>query len=492
MHRIGRALFRLGSRVAAGESGYGCVGLVAMMAMLLPWQISHAVPSFARQTGMACEACHTVWPELTHFGRTFKAGGYVLDNLRQVRGVDSQKAEFLDLATTPPLSIMIQAGYTQLAKAIPDTSNPAVKGSSQNGTVDFPQQVGLFYAGKVAPHLGAFLQLTYDNGSGTLGIDNTDIRLADLLVLPNEKTLIYGLSLNNNPTVQDLWNSTPAFGFPYVGSSAAVAPVAGTQIDGGLAQSVAGLSAYVFWQEAVYAELGFYRSAKQGSSNALTGGTGPLDGTSSNIVKGFAPYGRVAYEYNADRHSLEVGMYGAAFRLFPGGTAAAPMPVNGPVNEFRDIAEDLQYQYFGENNSVSVVATHIHETMNLDASYRAGSVANARDDLTTERLAISYFYQHRLGGSFALFSTSGSSDAGLYAAIPADTSGNPGVVTSLNNRPDTSGSIVELDYLPWLNTKFGIQYTAYNKFNGGSTNYDGAGRSAQNNNSLYFLVWLAY
>jgi len=34
-----------------------------------------AVPSFARQTGMACEACHTVYPELTHFGRVFKANG---------------------------------------------------------------------------------------------------------------------------------------------------------------------------------------------------------------------------------------------------------------------------------------------------------------------------------------------------------------------------------------------------------------------------------
>ena len=30
-----------------------------------------AVPSFARQTGMACAACHTVFPELTRFGREF-------------------------------------------------------------------------------------------------------------------------------------------------------------------------------------------------------------------------------------------------------------------------------------------------------------------------------------------------------------------------------------------------------------------------------------
>jgi hypothetical protein len=60
------------------------------------------VPSFARQTGMACEACHTVYPELTHFGRVFKASGYVLDNLKQVRDVGSKKEQLLSLAQTRP------------------------------------------------------------------------------------------------------------------------------------------------------------------------------------------------------------------------------------------------------------------------------------------------------------------------------------------------------------------------------------------------------
>src|SRR6516165_1571441 len=159
---------------------------------------AQAVPSFARQTGMACEACHTVWPELTHFGRTFKAGGYVLDNLKQVRDINERKEEMLELSQTPPLSIMIQASYTQLATSVPDNGNPALSGVAQNGTFAFPQQVSLFYAGKIAPHFGAFLQLTYGNDSGTIGIDNTDLRFANLQVLPNDQSLVYGISLNNN------------------------------------------------------------------------------------------------------------------------------------------------------------------------------------------------------------------------------------------------------------------------------------------------------
>ena len=45
---------------------------------------AQALPIFARQTGMACLACHTVYPELTHFGRMFKLNGYQLDNGKDI------------------------------------------------------------------------------------------------------------------------------------------------------------------------------------------------------------------------------------------------------------------------------------------------------------------------------------------------------------------------------------------------------------------------
>ena len=39
-----------------------------------------AVPSYSRQTGLPCETCHTVAPQLTAFGRYFKMNGYVLSS----------------------------------------------------------------------------------------------------------------------------------------------------------------------------------------------------------------------------------------------------------------------------------------------------------------------------------------------------------------------------------------------------------------------------
>lgn len=464
------------------------ISAVAVMATVGLVPRAEAVPSFARQTGMACEACHTVFLELTHFGRTFKANGYVLDNLRQVRGVNARREELLDLSQTPPISIMAQVAVTQLQRSVPDTQNPDVSGLAQNGTVAFPQQISIFYAGKIAPHLGAFIQLTYGNDSGTIGIDNVDLRYADMRILPKDRSLVYGVSLNNNPTVQDLWNSTPAFGFPYAASNASVGSLAATQVDGTLGQDVAGLSAYLYWNESVYAEIGGYRSAKQGAANALTGEAGPLDGTTSNVIRGLAPYWRVAYEYNRGRHSVEVGAYGFNVNLLPGATDV-PMPLGGPTNEFRDIAQDVQYQFLGDEHIFTFQGTRIHEKMDLNASFAAESVENASNDLTTIRGTASYYYRRKVGGSLGYFSTTGSTDAGLYPG-PAD--GDPGVITSASNAPDTKGWIAEAIYMPWLNIKLSLQYTAYSKFNGGGTNYDGVGRNASDNNTWYALIWFAY
>ena len=36
------------------------------------------VPSFSRQTKLACSACHYQFPQLTPFGRMFKLNGYTL------------------------------------------------------------------------------------------------------------------------------------------------------------------------------------------------------------------------------------------------------------------------------------------------------------------------------------------------------------------------------------------------------------------------------
>ena len=465
--------------------------LLALFLITCPFTMSIptalALPSFARQTGMSCEACHTVFPELTHFGRMFKANGYTLTSMPQVHGGAPPPDENVSLNWIPPLSVMAQISDTSLSKPLPDSTG--VGDHAQNGTVAFPQQLSLFYAGRIAPHLGVFGQLTYSNQGGTIAIDNTDFRFADSTVLWNNYSLIYGVSLNNNPTVQDLWNTVPAWGFPYANSNAAVTPLAHTAIDQNFAQDVAGLTAYVFLGESIYAEAGAYRSAKQGYTNNITGGSGPLDGTATNVIDGVAPYWRLAYEQQWGRHSIEVGGYGVTFKVFPGGsTAATPAGLSGPVDRFADVAEDFQYQFLEESNIFTLTGTHIHESQSFNASFLLGNTANQNDTLDTSRVTATYYFRRKLGGSFGYFSTTGTTDPILYPANPT----SAGVVTSATGRPNTAGTIVELDYLPWLNVKLSVQYTNYLRFNGASMNYDGLGRDASDNNTLYLLAWFAY
>ena len=111
---------------------------------------------------------------------------------------------------------MVQISYTHTEQPLPDS---AISGAfAKDGDLLFPQQASFFYAGKIADGLGAFIQLTYDGIEDHFGFDNTDIRYAHHFSFGgangNNHEMILGVTLNNNPTVQDVWNSTPAWGFP--------------------------------------------------------------------------------------------------------------------------------------------------------------------------------------------------------------------------------------------------------------------------------------
>lgn len=463
-----------------GKVGASLASLAALLFFSAHSMQSFAVPSFARQTGVACEGCHTVFPELTPFGRSFKLNGYLMDNLPQVKGMTTDNKEALLLNWLPPVSIMFQTSYTGTSKALPDVSGT---GNSQNGQVLFPQQASLFYAGRIAPNLGAFIQMTYASDSGTFGWDNTDIRYADHATLSG-KDVTWGVSLNNNPTVQDVWNSTPAWQTPFdQRSSAAPTPAATTQIDGGLADSgVAGLTLYGYFASSIFAEIGAYRSSPQ----AFVGqaGAGPLDSNASNVVRGAAPYWRLAYERQWDRNSWMIGTFGLDAKLYPGNAFGTFLPLSGLTNSYRDIAVDTQYQFIGDDSICSLQAVYIHEKQTLDANVAANPAFNASNTLKTTRVGGSYYYQRKYGGALGYFSTTGTSDA-FY-------NNGTAVFGSASGSPDSKGWIAELNYLPWQNVKVALQYTAYNRFNGGADNYDGLGRNASDNNTLYLLGWINF
>ena len=82
----------------------------------------------------------------------------------------------------------------------------------------------MFVATKLFDGLGMFAQGTYSGEDRHFSWDNLDVRWAR--PVPNffGTDAVVGISVNNNPTVQDLWNSTPAWAYPFIGSGLAPGP----------------------------------------------------------------------------------------------------------------------------------------------------------------------------------------------------------------------------------------------------------------------------
>ncbi len=329
---------------------------------------ARAIPSFARQTKLPCSACHTQFPELNAFGRVFKLNGYTLRMIETIEAADTSGHQDLSINLMPLPSVMVQASETYTARPQPGTTN---------GTVMLPDQLSVFLAGAITPKIGAFIQVTYDPQSGTVDLDNTSIRYATPLTLAS-KPGVFGLSLNNNPTVQDVWNSTPAWGFPFAASAVAPVPAAATLVDGALAQQVAGLSAYVFWNDAIYAEFGGYRWAPQGAP-ALP------DASVAGVVEGVAPYWRLALTRSFGDNYLEVGTYGMYARRQPGSFTSG-----NATDRYTDLAFDAEFQRPMGNNNLTIAGTWIHEKRSLGASVDSGFASVASQSVNTIRARATY------------------------------------------------------------------------------------------------------
>jgi hypothetical protein len=242
---------RLASRATSGviATAHVALAVLAILALaaacIVVVRPAQALPSYARQTGQQCAACHNGFPELTPYGRQFKLNGYVWSggpsNLPSWTGGSSN---------IPPVAAMAIPSFTHVGKAMDGGLAPGF-GSND----DFAFTGSLFYGGRIFDGLGAFAQVTYDQVPNNIHWDNIDLRYA----LPSElvgREAVFGISANNNPTVNDVWNSTPAWGYPYLASPLAPTPGATTAIEGTFAQQVIGLNPYIYWNRLVYAEAG--------------------------------------------------------------------------------------------------------------------------------------------------------------------------------------------------------------------------------------------
>lgn len=446
------------------KSGAYAVSLSVAAAILLLSNHADAVPSFARQTGVSCAVCHVTafGPALTAFGRDFKLKGYTASN-----GVQQK---------IPPVSGMVLGSFTH-TKADQDGGAAPGFGDNDNVVMD---EASVFYAGRITDKIGVFSQVTYD-GAAHHGIawDNMDIRFADSGKI-GQTDIVYGLSLNNAPTVQDLWSSTPVWGFPYVGSPLAPTPAAAPILEGAFDTQVAGVSAYAMFNNLLYTEVGAYKMlSKKWQRNF---GISSDDVDSESPINGLAPYGRVNLQHDFGPHYLAVGLVGMTAEVEPGGDSSAG------TDRYTDIGADTSYQWNTGAHIVTANLSFIHEQQDLDASHTLGNASSTSNSLNTVRANAGWVYQQTYSLSGGPFFINGDSDNLVYA-------------DSRTGSPDSQGYILQAEYIPfgkgdpmnsWTNLRFGLQYTYYSKFDGSSDDYDGSGRSAQDNNTLYAFAWLSF
>ena len=98
------------------------VSVAALLATFGAAPPAQAVPSYARQTGQECIACHVSFPELTPYGRYFKLTGYTIGK----PALTSHGVNYV------PLAIMAQASVAN-TDAPPPTPTMSVSAAPVAG-----------------------------------------------------------------------------------------------------------------------------------------------------------------------------------------------------------------------------------------------------------------------------------------------------------------------------------------------------------------------
>ncbi|HBK05377.1 MAG TPA: cytochrome C [Acetobacteraceae bacterium] len=437
--------------------------------LLLSSHQAEAIPAFAAQTGQPCTACHigAFGPQLTPLGRAFKIGGYTQ------KGGDGVLASI-------PLSLMIQGSFNHTGAD--QNPPPQHYGPNNNFSLD---QVSGFIGGAIGDHTGGLIQFTWSDVGNNANLDNTDLRPYTTTFDLGGKELRVGTTINNNPTVQDPYNTTYAWGFPYIASQLAPSPAANPMLAGGLSGSAFGYTAYAWYDNKLYLEGGLYSSLGSWAMGRVGNNYGI--GATTNP----APYLRAAYEWQWGTSAAHVGALYMHADVSPATDLFATSSAFG-TDHYSDYSVDAGYQFLGDGTHIATVQTiFTHEDQNLLGSANMNGIAGAQYSLNQIRADVSYWYKNTYGVTLGWQNTWGPANPVLFAAGG-----------SANDKPNSNAFTVEADWVPFgkedsqwaplANLKLGVQYTAYTQFNGGSSNYDGLGTKASDNNTLLLFAWFIF
>jgi hypothetical protein len=437
--------------------------LVAAVFCLLP--NAYALPSYARQTGQKCAACHIGgnWPQLTPWGRFFKLAGYTPGKSM----ADKEGFHYV------PLGVLGQVGLVWAAQPNDSQGNPVV---TQNGLPEaygFTAELGT----KITDWAGVFAEYgvsnTFPGWKGATG--PIDIR-ATHFFHPGDSELLVGIDSNNDPSVQDVWNTTPAWSFPFYGAPQAPGAPGGTMLSS-LGQQTGSIGVYALLNREFYVELSMYRVGND-FFRFMNGGTSYATG--AQYLKGFNPYWRAYWTKEYGPNVWMVGTFGMHSSIYP--DSGSP---SGPTDVFADTGFDTQYQHLDDTRKFTLRASYTYEKQSWNASYPLGNVSNPIDNFKTLNVNAAYTIGDGWTFTGGYIFGNGSADSALYPV--SDPNGN-----LLSAKPNTTGYTLEIDRTLTQNVLATIQYAGFTKFNGLTSNIDGIGRKPGDNNTLWMTLFFAF
>ena len=245
-------------------------------------------------------------------------------------------------------------------------------------------------------------------------------------------------------------------------------------LSGRLSQRVAGVGAYMLWNDLLYWEADVYKGLDSAALAAV--GQAPVDG--SDRTAAFMPYARIALIRDWQKHHVELGAVALSASVIPGANQTF-----GLGTRKTDLAFDATYQYISDpakvtSDRLSAHAIYIHETARMDAG-PAQTITGALLDHSLDmfRFDVSYSFAATVTPSVQYFRTTGTADV-KYWSTP-------------NGSPNSDGMIFEVAYVPWgkpdspfqnMNVRLAVQYVKYFSF-------DGIACNPNRNDHFYFSLW---
>lgn len=461
--------------LSVGERFFGRMLLVASIAAAFALATpggAWAIPSFARQTGLSCSTCHTVFPHLTPFGRTFKLHGYTTTSAKLIKALKtyfkddtvSSKRVALQISHIPMVSVRIASRWNDQAGGGLVPRGPVTggqgfmstpEGYGSNDVLNILAGSSLYIAGEITPNMGTFLEFGgVDDQGGSFGMGMFDLALVSKDHTLAGDNFVYGIRAEDGLGAGDPSNTVGTWGLT---ASLMGLSTHNTLFDAGTAMMEGGeLFAMLgnFYKGGLYASIGAYRpSMDQTMDSYVQGslaGNGSFDGT-NGAANGYL---RLSYYLPPIGNNLytEIGTFGYVGSLNMTATQLAALADPRYVDHYSDYGVDLQAQYIGNKNLVELFA--LFQNQRDGAFYGidefTGLPGNG-EAVSRQGLGVKadYYYDGTIG---------------CYAKYLYQTSAQ---LKDMN----LSGGIIGVSYFPWENVNLRLEEALYSTYNIGTAQY---------------------